>query len=158
MAVVVVIVLVLLIMVLLPIVRNWVFSFSYRAKYNLLLVLLLISLLANAGMVGRFVVCECLIASVGQSEASPDSQWVARAESIRPLLLTAEAAHYLLKIESKEGRVVKSARIHAGKVKDAEHFRALPQIIHWSNDSKEVVFDIPGVQVRMDRELHAAQP
>ena len=151
-------VLVLAIMVVSPIVRSWLSNFSYKAKTGLLLFLLLISLLANAGVAGHYVVFECILGGGGQFEASPDGQFVAHAESLRPYLTKAEPAHYVLKIESAEGRVVKSVRIDAGETKDAEYFRSLPKIIHWSLDSREVVFDIPGIQVRMDRETHAATP
>ena len=151
-------VLVVAIMVLSPILRGRLSDFSIKAKYAILLCILLVSLVANIGMVGRHVVLETLVEAGGVSEKSPDGQWVARAESIRPMLQSIEPAHYLLKIEATKGRVVKSVRVDAHDTLGPESLRALSRVIRWSSDSSEVTFEIPGIQVRMDREYHAAQP
>jgi hypothetical protein len=153
-----IVVVVVAIMLLSPILRGSLSDFSLKAKYAILLFVLLVSLLANIGVAGRYVFFECLIHAGRLSEKSPDGKWVAKAESIQPMLQSLGPAHYLLKIESAKGQVVKSVRVDAHDTLGAGAFRGLSQAIRWSSDSSEVAFEIPGIQVRMDREYRATQP
>lgn len=120
---------------------------------TVLVSLLVVSLIVNGATLGRYLVSECFLEGGGQSELSPDGLYAADAKSLRPLL-SRQPTHYLMIVESRAGQRIKSVRIDAGETNNASYFRGLPQIIRWSGDSKEVTFDIPGIRITMDHELH----
>ena len=134
--------------VLLLVLAKWWIGCSARVRQAVLICLLLISLLANAALLVHRLVSECLVGGDGQFEPSPNGVYTAKAFSPRPCF-GSKPAHYLFAIESRAGQPLETIRIDPGEPNVSDHFRELPQIIHWSADSREVEFHIPRLRRTM---------
>jgi hypothetical protein len=133
-------------------------SLSPRARRLTGRWLLAASLRGNAAFIVNHVAWSIVsVEGGGQFEGSPDDKYTAFAHSRRPVPnYRHEPTYYVFSIESEDGSTVKSVRIDSAENNDSMYFRSLPKIIRWSEDSKEAIFTIPGVELRMDREIHNA--
>jgi hypothetical protein len=124
--------------------------FPQRTVTISLICMLLVSLLTNAGLLAYCIVKECSIGGDGQYGVSPNDLYIAHAFSLRPCMAS-QPPYYLFRIDSqRDGQCLKTVRIDPGETNVADRFRELPQIVHWSADSTEVTFRIPGVQMTIE--------
>ena len=128
--------------------RKQIFAPSTEGGQRGIVCLLVLSISFNAYVLGKHVISNSFVVGGGQSWPSPDGIWRASASSLRPHL-SSEPTSYVFTLESRDGRLLRSLRMNGDKSADPTYFRNLPQIIQWSADSKEVTFDIPGTQIRM---------
>lgn len=154
------------IIVLLRVLGEPLLHCSGKPGQGLLIFLLLISLVANAGIVMHDTLSDCFLFGEGQSDVSPDGRYNAAATSYGPLFGPLGPCDIFFTIESTSRRVqdLKAVRIDIGEgycpesggYLAAMRLRGLPPIVHWSADSREVEFRIPeagsrnpGVRLRM---------
>lgn len=114
-----------------------------------LICLLLMVLLANASIL-RHDLSERFGEGEGQNGVSPDGLYVANAMSFRRFWDSNGARTIFFTIEptASRGEAVKTVRFDS-KEGRLPRVRELPQVVHWSTDSKEVEFRIPGVRLTM---------
>lgn len=127
-----------------------------------LICLLLVSLLANVGILTHYVLSECLILEDGQYGLSPDGSYNAHADCRNPLFASHRKpfSSMVFSIDLRDsrgslfGQRVKVVRMDVEEEYQPNKYRAilarnLPQIVHWSADSSEVEFRVPGVRLVM---------
>jgi len=143
------------VVILLFVLTKWWVGRSAKVRQAVLICLLLISLLANTAFLVHRFASECFIGGDGQFGPSPNGLYVAKAFSPRPCF-SSQPAHYLFTIESRAGQHLKTTRIDPGEPNVSDHFRELPQVIHWSADSRAVEFRVPGIRLSMGVEGETA--
>jgi hypothetical protein len=148
MIIVTILLVVIVIIVLLIVLSKWWVGSSAKARQVTLICLLLVSLAANVSLLVHSLVSESFVGGDGQYGVSPNDLYTAHAFSLGPFFGT-QPGQYRLYIESRTGQRLKTAHIYTGETNAQVDFRQLPQIIHWSADSKEVEFRIPGIQLSL---------
>jgi len=134
--------------IILFVLTKWWIGRSAKVRLSVLICLLLISLLSNAAFLVHRFASECFIGGDGQIGLSPNGFYIAKAITPHPCFRS-QPAYHLLTIESHMGQLLKTIRIDPAEPNGSDHFRELPQIIHWSPNSREVEFRVPGIRLNI---------
>jgi hypothetical protein len=135
----------IVIIILLLLFSKWLSGHSTKVRQAVLLCLLLVSLLANVSLLVNSIVSECFVGGEGQRGVSPNDLYEAYVFFPRPLIRS-QPPHYLFYIQSRTGQRLSTVRIDSVETPPPNDIRQLPEIIHWSADSSEVEFRMPGIR------------